>query len=208
LGLSKFGGPGGGVAADILKIKGAPIIMAVGSCKSKIVILTNLIQLVLGALQICYTNTQLVYWNPYSNNMVKKVVSLVVMIASLYTILILRLKPYVYDYNIQRVKNNISVVHKDWDIDYDLLNGKVICLNKKSLRRKHLRKSIEVNYWGGIKVEVDYYLIEDKEISIDVVYDYKSDSPWNIRYYNEFGSMNKLTRLQLSDTLSKYKVID
>ena len=140
--------------------------------------------------------------------MFKNIIISILLIALVYTGLILRLRTYGIDYNLNRIKNHIPVVSKDWNTNYNVFNAQLSYLNKSIFKRKRLKKTIEINYLYGIIQEYDYYLIEDQKISIDAIYRYYAKKAWCIRYYNRGGQVNELTRQQLSDTLSKYGVSD
>ncbi len=113
-------------------------------------------------------------------------------------------------YNEVRLKKWIPAINDKWSLHYySVLEGKMIYSSKsKPPQRCHLRKTVEANLLSGIQREIDYYLIQDQRIAIDVIFDYTKKSSWYIRYYGKDRQIQLLTRKQLADTLFYYKVAD
>lgn len=141
--------------------------------------------------------------------MLRRITIVIVLCFVAYIAGMLRLRMYGKAYNQIRLQHGIPTVRDIWREDYNLLEGRILYSYKnKPPRRCHLSKTVEVDYFSGIKRESDYYLIEDLKVSIDAIFTYSGKQPWYIRYYGSDGQMQVLTRKQLSDTLQYYKVAE
>ena len=113
---------------------------------------------------------------------------------------------YGANYNPTRNKLGIPPVGKNWSLKrQNFLSELVYSNNSIKGPRYHLRKTVKVDFFNNVTEEYDYYIVEDKQIAIDVIYDYSKTQHWFIRYYDN-SSEKPLSRTQLSDTLSKYKL--
>jgi len=111
------------------------------------------------------------------------------------------------NYNNVRKEKEIPLIDSNWKVNRTISEGNAVYTPAKiHSKRYHLKKTIEINYLSGIVEEYDYYIIEDKRISIDVIYNYKEEKHWYIRYFGQDKTMTELSIGNFIDTLKKYKI--
>ncbi len=140
-------------------------------------------------------------------NLLKPVAFIFIALLLLFVIFFIR-TDYGVPYNATRQKLGIPILPNTWKKHSDTFLGQVWYLNaNSSTKRYHLRKTMEIDFFNNAQKESDLYILEDKLITIDVVYDYTTPKHWAISFFN-VGKGNKtmLTRQQLTDTLSKYNL--
>jgi len=135
----------------------------------------------------------------------------VILIMTLIAMCVIFLKlqnSYGMDYNNIRRQLQIPMIGSDWKLQREFWLSE-FTYNNNSIKdhRYHLKKTVKVNLFNNIQEEDDYYIIEDKQIAIDVVYFYNKNQPWSIKYYDLKKSVEQnLLRTQLTDSLKKYDV--
>lgn len=109
------------------------------------------------------------------------------------------------NYNKERARLGILLLGKEWErtnLSISEINYINPVFDKE--KRYHLKKRIQIDWLMNIEKESDYFIIEDKGLAIDVIYDYKNKKPWYIRCYDNNNSKTILSYSQFVDTLKKY----
>ena len=118
-----------------------------------------------------------------------------------------QLNRYGSGYNKKRIELGIPVINENWSRKYSFLRSEINYINPiiGKEKRYHLRKRIQTDWLMNIEKESDYFIIEDKGLVIDAIYEYGNRN-WQIRYYDKNLAKTVLTYRQFLDTLKKYNV--
>mgnify|MGYP006144983951 FL=1 len=138
----------------------------------------------------------------------KRYILLVILLISVIGLLpLIAVFRYGMNYNKERAKLGIPLLGKDWDRT-TLSISEINYTNPVGVRenRYHLKKRVQMDWLMNIEKESDYFIIEDKKLAIDAIYDFRNKEPWYIRYYDKNNTKTILSYSQFIDTLKKYNV--
>lgn len=104
---------------------------------------------------------------------------ILIIVVCVCSALVFQLGRYGTRYNEKRIGLGIPVISKEWDRDYSFLRSEINYTNPvpDKEKRYHLKKRIQTDWLMNIEKEADYFIIEDKALAIDVIYDYKNKKP-------------------------------
>ncbi|MFC1226690.1 hypothetical protein ACFE6N_22995 [Pedobacter sp. BG31] len=138
----------------------------------------------------------------------KKYILLVLLLISVISLspFIVILK-YGVGYNKERARLGIPSLGNEWErSSFSMSEINYTNPVSEEEKRYHLKKRIQIDWLMNIEKESDYFIIEDKGLAIDVIYNYKNRNPWYIRYFDKSNSKTILSHEQFLDTLRKYDI--